>query len=60
MGYNGNQLETLIKDCDKTKEIIVIVGGTQIPLKYAYIVDKELVDEFGQDKIGTLVIDLDV
>ena len=64
MGYNVNQLETVIieDECDKKKKIIVEVGGEQIPLQHVYVVNQEMIDDgvFIQDQIGTLVIDLDV
>lgn len=63
-GYNVNQLETLTEEdnCNKVKKIIIVIGGTEIPLRHAYVVSQKMIDEgsFDQDKIGALVIDLDI
>lgn len=62
MGYNAEQLLSVINDCDKSKEIIVEVGGTRIKLQHVYVVTQEMIDEEGlnQNELGTLVIDLDI
>ena len=64
MEYNVNQLLTVIDEdgCDKTKPIIIEVGGISIPLQHVYVVTEEMIgfDGFGISKLGSLVLDLDV
>ncbi len=63
-GYTFNQLLTVVDEdgCDKTKKIVIEVGGERVPLRHAYVVDQELIDEGGyeQSQLGTLFLDLDI
>lgn len=62
MGYKVDDLKSILSDAENSKDVLVEVGGTRVPLKHVYVVDEHLVDEgsFGKDQIGTLVIDLDI